>query len=84
MSVDELRAWLALLDGSPFARRHDLPDLARFMLATGLRLGEALGVTWPDVDLVAGTLAVRRTIVRVNGQGDVPRSGVTPGLVPER
>jgi integrase len=24
------------------------------MLATGLRLGEALGVTWADLDLVAG------------------------------
>ena len=34
-----------------FARRHDLPELARFMVATGLRLGEALGVTWADVDL---------------------------------
>ncbi len=51
------------------ARRHDLPELARFMLATGLRLGEALGVTWADVDLSAGTVAVQRTIVRVKGKG---------------
>jgi integrase len=43
------------------------------MLATGLRLGEALGVTWADVDLVAGTLAVRRTVVRVKGQGLVAK-----------
>jgi hypothetical protein len=34
---------LGLLDGHPFAVRHDLPELGRFMLATGLRLGEALG-----------------------------------------
>jgi len=68
-SVEELRAWLALLDSSEFARRHDLPELARFMLATGLRLGEALGVTWADVDLNVGAVAVSRTIIRVKGKG---------------
>jgi len=73
LSVEELRDWLALLDGSEFARRHDLPELARFMLATGLRLGEALGVTWLDVDLSAGTVAVHRTIVRVKGHGLVAK-----------
>ena len=39
------------------------------MLATGLRLGEALGVTWADLDLAAGTVALRRTIIRVQGKG---------------
>ena len=39
------------------------------MLATGLRLGEALGVTWADLDLMAGTVAVHRTIIRVQGEG---------------
>jgi integrase len=73
LSVEEMRAWLSLLDGNEVARRQDLPELARFMLATGLRLGEALGVTWTDVDLAAGTIAVRRTIVRVAGQGLVAK-----------
>ncbi len=73
LSVDELRVWLELVDGSPFARRHDLPELARFMLATGLRLGEALGMTWADVDLTEGAVAVRRTIVRITGKGLVAK-----------
>ncbi|MEU4455274.1 hypothetical protein AB0F44_28350 [Nocardioides sp. NPDC023903] len=30
----EIRAWLDALDESDYSRRHDLPDLARFMLAT--------------------------------------------------
>ncbi len=68
-----MRGWLALLDASKFAQRHDLPELARFMLATGLRLGEALGVTWADVDLTAGSIAVKRTIVRVKGKGLVAK-----------
>ena len=64
---------MALLDANEAACRHDLPELARFMLATGLRLGEALGVTWADVDLTTGTLVVQRTIVRVKGKGLVAK-----------
>ena len=69
LSALEVRRWLALLDGDEVARRHDLPELARFMLATGLRLGEALGVTWADLDLTVGSLMVQRTIIRAQGQG---------------
>ena len=43
LSALEVWRWLALLDGDEVARRHHLPELARFMLATGLRLGDALG-----------------------------------------
>lgn len=73
MTPEEVRAWLTVLDESEFARRWDLPDLTRFMLATGLRLGEALGVTWADVDFAAGTVTVERTIIRVQGQGLVAK-----------
>jgi integrase len=48
------------------------------MLATGLRLGEALGVTWADVDLTAGTVAVQRTIIRAQGRGLVAKRVKSP------
>lgn len=35
----------------------------------GLRLGEARGLKWGDIDTRAGTLAVRRTLQRVSGAG---------------
>ena len=73
LSLEEVRDWLRVLDADPVAQHHDLPELARFMRATGLRLGEALGVTWADVDLAAGTVAVRRTIIRVQGKGLVAK-----------
>lgn len=38
LSVQQMRDWLAVLDAVEFAQRHDLPELARFMLATGLRV----------------------------------------------
>jgi integrase len=73
LSMREMRSWPALLDEGELARRRDLPELARFMFATGLRLGEAPGVTWADVDLATGAIAVHRTIVRVRGQGLVAK-----------
>lgn len=72
-TVDEVTAWLKALDESEYARRHDLPELARFMLATGLRIGEAVGVTWADVDLDAGSIQVERTIAPVKGEGLVAK-----------
>lgn len=38
-------------------------------LALGLRQGEALGLRWEDVDLDAGELHVRQTLMRVTGKG---------------
>lgn len=37
--------------------------------SSGLRVGEALGLQWQDVDLIAGRLAVRNTLERQPGSG---------------
>lgn len=47
--------------------RHWLHPLWAFLVASGCRLGEALGLTWADVDLEAGTVAVRRNLQWVDG-----------------
>jgi integrase len=39
------------------------------LLGTGCRLGEAVGAQWDDVDLERQILHVRRTVLRVRGQG---------------
>lgn len=39
------------------------------MLATGVRVGEALTVFWFEVDLDEGVLQVDYTVVRVKGKG---------------
>jgi integrase len=69
MTADEVHRWLALLEASPFAVRRDLPELSRFMLATGVRLVEALGVRWSDVDITRGVVSIERTVYRVRGKG---------------
>jgi integrase len=51
------------------ARGWDLPDFTDIMLATGLRIGEASAITWDALDLDAGTVEVRGTVIRVTGKG---------------
>ena len=77
LTRSEEAAWLALIDASPYGVRRDLPDLTRFLLGTGCRIGEALALRWEDVDLDAGTLVVRRTVFRVAGQGLVVKEPKT-------
>jgi integrase len=65
----ERRDWIAQLELDPVAYRHDLPELTRFLMATGVRIGEALALYWEDVDLVAGIVRIDWTVVRVRGEG---------------
>ena len=64
--IREMRAWLAQ---DQKANDRDLPELVDFMLATGLRLGEACAVRWQDVDLKVGTVEVVGTVLRIKAQG---------------
>ncbi|MGH8888720.1 MAG: site-specific integrase, partial [Acidothermaceae bacterium] len=69
LSVAEARQLLALLTYDDQALSRDVPDFVWFMIATGLRIGEAAAVTWDSVDLELGTVEVRGTVVRLRGQG---------------
>jgi integrase len=69
LTVAEVRAIRAGLAQDARARTNDLPDLAAFLVATGMRIGEACAVSWPDVDLDAGTVAITGTVLRLKGRG---------------
>ena len=58
-TAEEMRRFLAacLEDGSPLAL------MLAFMLLTGLRPSEALGLRWEDMDFEAGAVTVRRALV---------------------
>lgn len=49
-------------------RGNRLEALYAVALALGLRKGEALGLKWGDVDLVEGTITVRRAVYRAGGK----------------
>ena len=58
-----------ILDRSELACQADLPDLVRFLLGTGCRIGEALALIWPNVDLERHLINIDSTLIRVKGQG---------------
>ncbi|MQA16135.1 MAG: tyrosine-type recombinase/integrase [Pseudonocardiaceae bacterium] len=47
----------------------DLLDFVDMMLATGKRIGENSAITWDAVDLDAGTVEIKGTVIRVKGEG---------------
>ncbi len=63
LSRSQLRHFLEVTSGT---RWHGLWTL---LGTTGLRLGEALGLTWRDVDLETGKLIVQRSLQRQPGGG---------------
>ncbi|GAA3890141.1 site-specific integrase [Saccharothrix violaceirubra] len=68
-TLEERTLFLKRLDADEKAKARDLPDLSRFMMATGVRIGEALAVYWGDVDPDARTVAVDHTVIRAKGVG---------------
>ena len=78
LSVEERVALIHQLQGDEKARRRDLPDLVFFMLATGVRIGEALAAVWSEVDFDAGTIEITSTLVRVKGEGLLRKGTKSP------
>lgn len=69
LTVPEQAALLAYADADDYAQRFDLPDLMHFLAGTGCRIGEALALRWPCLDLERGTADVGPVMVRVPGEG---------------
>ena len=69
LTTEERQEWIARLHADPEAVRKDLPDLCEWMLGTGVRIGEALAVSWAEVDIAAGTVSIDHTLIRLTGVG---------------
>jgi integrase len=69
LTIAEARQLRASLTHDERAVDRDVPDLVSMLIATGLRIGEVLALTWGDVDLERQTVTVKSTLVRLNGRG---------------
>ncbi|WP_214407382.1 tyrosine-type recombinase/integrase [Pseudonocardia lacus] len=69
LTVDECVRWLGQLEADEAAVRRDLPDLTRWLLATGVRIGEAIAVGWENIDIDNRVVDIDHKIMRVKGEG---------------
>jgi integrase len=89
LTAEERRRLLAYVDTDKTAVRADMPDLIRFALGSGLRVGEICAVRWMDLDLdglpvvsetdmrLVPVVAVRQNVYPVKGKGLVVHGGKT-------
>ncbi|MBP2355973.1 integrase [Kribbella aluminosa] len=69
LTTEEVTLLQKSLTADEHAVEADLPDLVTFMLATGVRIGEALAVLWHQVDLETGAVEITHSIARPPGEG---------------
>ena len=89
LTVEERRRLLTYVDTDKTALRADMPDLIRFALGSGLRIGEVCAVRWMNLDLdgmpvasetdmrLVPVTAVRQNVYPVKGKGLVVQGGKT-------
>ena len=89
LTAEERQRLLAYVDTDKTAVRADMPDLIRFALGSGLRVGELCAVRWMDLDLdgipvvsetdmrLVPVVAVRQNVYPVKGKGLVVHGGKT-------
>jgi integrase len=69
LTLAECERWIAQLEADPAAVRRDLPDLTRWLLATDVRISEAIAVDWSAIDMEQGTVEIDYKVMRVKGAG---------------
>ncbi|RZT87573.1 site-specific recombinase XerD [Pseudonocardia sediminis] len=69
MTAKERREWLFAIDRDEKAIDEDVPDLTRWMLSTGVRMGECLAIRFEDVNLLEREVTISHGITRVKGRG---------------
>jgi integrase len=84
LTADERTQWLDAVEANAKARRWDLPDLSRMMLATRCRIGECLAIGWTEVDLDTEEVDIAWHLVRETGVGLLRQSSTKSGEKGER
>ena len=75
-SNDELKQFLSYLDTLDDTESSNMQNtLYRFLLATGLRIGEALALSWSDIDFINDAVNVNKTMITTPDKGKHIQSG---------
>ena len=69
LALDVVPGFIDTVLSDPVLTQLDVGEILAFMVLTGCRVGEALGLLWSDVDFAAGKVTFNGTAVRVPGGG---------------
>ncbi|MEV6895688.1 helix-turn-helix domain-containing protein [Kribbella sp. NPDC051137] len=69
LEADERQMWFHMLNTDAKAIEADLFDITVFMLGTGVRIGETLGVIWEQVNFFTSEVEITHQIVRPKREG---------------
>ena len=80
LDSDEIARFLQVIAGHPFE------NVYLVTVFTGMREGEVLGLTWDVIDFEAGTITIRRQLMRERGKGTytlaTPKNGKSRRITP--
>lgn len=65
LTPDQARTFILYMEQN----KHPLRYLFIFLLHTGLRIGECLGLTWDSIDFIEGKIKIERQLQPVSGGG---------------
>lgn len=69
LQLESVPAFIATVLNDGEMQRWDVGEVLAFMVMSGCRIGEALGLSWEHVDLDGAKVTFDATVVRVPGQG---------------
>jgi integrase len=69
LTLAEREEWLQKMQADLLALKNDIPDITRFLLGTGARIGECCAATFDDIDFMARTIRIDHGVTRVTGKG---------------
>lgn len=66
LSVEEVKRLIKMLDEKPWDE--DFKRIIKFLLFTGMRCGEALGLAWDDIDFENKMISISHTLNDIGGR----------------
>lgn len=66
LTLDETQRFLVILNTKPWDE--DVKRILKFLLYTGLRSGECLGLCWEDIDFEKKAISIRHTLNDIGGK----------------
>nr|DAP74272.1 MAG TPA: Integrase [Caudoviricetes sp.] len=81
MTMEEQKKFVAICKNEIAKGRNNHCEVFLFALATGMRIGEIMALTWKDIDFEKGEISISKTAVLVKMVDEVEQNGLKYKLI---